>query len=141
MLPINEKYFRRNVGKLKKDSKYELSACCPLCGDDKNRLHLVHVTQGDYDYVKCFNSGCQVEEPTNVLSFLYHLASPDIDGYKREAFKDKVQEIKSNYSLNDLLKKVNTPKTNDLSYLKFSWINFKKLKIIQNALLISKVEK
>jgi len=106
MLPINEKYFRRNVGKIKKDSKYEISCCCPLCGDQKNRLHLVHVAQGDYDYVKCFNSGCQVEEPTSVLSFLYHLASQDIDGYKREAFKGKVEDIKSNFSLNELVKKV-----------------------------------
>ena len=106
MIPINEKYFRRNVGKIKKDTKYEISCCCPLCGDQKNRLHLVHVAQGDYDYVKCFNSGCQVEEPTTVLSFLYHLGSPDIDGFKREAFKGKVEDIKSNFSLNELVKKI-----------------------------------
>ena len=129
MLPINEKYFRRNVGKLKKDSKYELSACCPLCGDDKNRLHLVHVVQGNYDYVKCFNSGCQVEEPTNVLSFLYHLHSPDIDGYKREAFKDKVSTIKSEYSLNDLAKKIkDKPKTNEPELPKILLDKFQKAK-------------
>ena len=110
MIGLDAKFFKNNVGKIKKDGQNEISCCCPLCGDTKNRLHLVHVPMDDYNYVKCFNSGCEVEEPTSVFNFLTKLNSPDIDAYKREVLQDKISVIKSEFSLNSLLKKVQKTK-------------------------------
>jgi len=110
MVGLDAKFFKRNIGKIKKDSNNEISCCCPLCGDAKNRLHLIHVQADNYNYVKCFNSGCEVEEPTSVFNFLIKLNSPDIDAYKREVLQDKISVIKSEFSLNNLLKKVQKPK-------------------------------
>jgi len=101
----DRKYFIMQVGKLKKDTPNELSCCCPACGDTKNRLHLVNVPTEGYSYVKCFNSGCELEDPTTVLNFLKITNSPYISAYKREAFSHQIDEIKSG-GMNDIAKRL-----------------------------------
>jgi len=92
----NVSFFKRAVSKLKKDSPNELSACCPICADTKYRLHLVHVKEG-YDYIRCFNEGCPVSEPTTMLNFLYQ-SNGDVLGYKRATYATKLSEIKNDLS-------------------------------------------
>ena len=101
--PVNAKYFKLSVGELKKDTPNEISCCCPACGDKKNRLHLVGTD--DFDYVKCFNAGCELEEPTNVYRFLKIINSPYISAYKRETLSEKIDTIKNGSNLNSLLEK------------------------------------
>jgi len=100
---LDREVFIGSVGKLRKDSGTELSCCCPACGETKNRLHLVNVPQDDYSYVKCWNQGCQLDEPTSVFNFLKIINSSYISLYKRKSFSKKIDEIKSERSLDGLL--------------------------------------
>ena len=104
---VNAKYFKLSVGKLKKDAPNELSCCCPSCGDTANRLHLV--STNDFDYVKCFNAGCELEEPTSVLRFLQIINSNYISAYKRETLSDKIQDLKSKDDLGDIMARLKKP--------------------------------
>ena len=103
---INVKYFKLAVDKLKKDSATELSANCPACGENRGRLHLVNVPQEGYDYVKCWNGSCSLEEPTNIYKLL-QMSSPElISSYKRETLHTKITDLKTERSLGDILKRV-----------------------------------
>jgi len=107
---IDKKYFKLCVQDLKKDSNNELSACCPLCGDTKNRLHMVYVQEGDYSYVKCFNSGCSCEEPTGIYN-LIQSARPDLTHlYKQESFKKNLNKVQEDLNIQSILNEVKTKK-------------------------------
>ena len=107
---VNQKYFKLIIPKLKKDTPDELSGCCPVCSDTKNRLHLVHVQDGDYDYVKCFNSGCDLEEPQNMYNFI-KIASPGyLNQYKQETFKTRIKDFKNSENLQDIINKAKEQK-------------------------------
>ena len=101
MVPVNAKYFKLSVGKLKKDTSSEISCCCPACGDTKDRLHLISTP--DFDYVKCFNSGCELEESTSVYRFLQVINSNYISAYKRETLTDRIHDIKTGEDLNGIM--------------------------------------
>lgn len=106
---INQKYFKLSVGKLKKETADELVCCCPLCGDQKNRLHLYHTNVGDL--VHCFNDGCELSDKHHsVKNFLDIINSSYLVNYKRETLHHQVKEFKDEQTLNSLLEKVNTKK-------------------------------
>ncbi|MCD6435698.1 MAG: hypothetical protein J7L15_04860 [Clostridiales bacterium] len=104
--PVNVKYFKLSTGKIKKDSPSEISCCCVSCGEQRNRLHLVHVQEGNYDYVKCFNEGCELSTPTTMRNFL-SIASPQYyEQYKRETFKGVIKTLKNEVSLKDIMTQI-----------------------------------
>ena len=108
---VNRRFFKMAVPVIKKDSGNELSGNCPVCGDRKGRLHIVHVQNGDYDYVRCFNGGCEFEAPTNMYKFLQFFPNLQ-DAYKRETLNKKIQDLKAgdlNYLL-DINKKTQETK-------------------------------
>ena len=103
--PVNSKYFKLSVGKLKKDTPDEISCCCPACGDTKNRLHLYHTEVGDL--VHCFNSSCELEEKHHtVLNFLKIINSMYVSAYKRSTLKNTIEDLKNTTSLSDILARV-----------------------------------
>ena len=103
--PVNSKYFKLSVGKLKKDSTDEISCCCPACDDTKNRLHLYHTEVGDL--VHCFNSGCELEgKHHTVLNFLKIINSMYISAYKRSTLSNTIEDIKNTSNLSDILNRV-----------------------------------
>ncbi len=103
--PINRKYFRMAVGELKKDSDTDMSTCCPLCGDQQNRLHLFE-PDNTGGIIKCFNAGCTAENGLSLLQFLEMSGSPYSSAYKRETLGQTVEKIKTEVSIQDILKKV-----------------------------------
>jgi hypothetical protein len=105
---VNKKYFLQCIdsSSIKKNTPNEISANCPLCGDKKHRLHLVHYKKGGYDYVHCFNSGCLVEEATTVRNFINY-AKPDLLSlYNRETLKDKIKEIQNTNTDDDIFQNI-----------------------------------
>ncbi len=103
---INQKYFKLAVGKLKKDKADEIVACCPHCGDQKNRLHLYHTEIGDL--VHCFNDGCELSDSHHsVRNFLNIVNSPYLPNYKRATLNDQVKDLKDAQNMQSLLDKVN----------------------------------
>ena len=108
--PINRKYFRLSVGKLKKDTDTDMSCCCPLCGDNKNRLHLFE-PDNTGGIIKCFNSGCELEQGASLKQFLKMVHSPYEAAYRRETFTENIEELKNESSIQDILTKVEKKKT------------------------------
>lgn len=105
---INSKYFKLAVGELKKDTPTEIVSCCPLCGDTKNRLHLYSTEVGDL--VHCFNDGCTLSDKHHSMkNFLDIIGSSYLGSYKRETLGHQVDKIKTETSLQDILKKITTP--------------------------------
>ncbi len=103
---VNRKYFRMAVDKLKKDTPNDMSACCPLCGDTKNRLHLYHTPVSDL--VHCFNSSCELEEKHHSMkNFLDIINSSHLHAYKRETMQNTVASLRNESSLQDILDKAN----------------------------------
>ena len=102
---LDSKYFKlATAGKsLKKDTANELSCSCTVCSDTKHRLHLVYVADGGYSYVKCFNSGCELENPVSMYKFL-DISSPELyTAYKRENFKGVINKLKEEKSITDIM--------------------------------------
>jgi len=89
--PINIKYFKLVVPKIKKDSKNEVTGCCPVCGDTKYRLHLYSTEVGDL--VHCFNSGCPLEEKHHSMYNFLKIINQYLEQYKQETFKTKIQNL------------------------------------------------
>ncbi len=99
---LNSKYFKLAVGKLKKETLDELVTCCPMCGDQKNRLHLYSSDVGDL--VHCFNSGCELEaKHHSVRNFLDIIGSPYISSYKREQLGTTVEKLKTEQNVQGIL--------------------------------------
>jgi len=111
MIPhIDRKYFRLSVGKLKKDTDTDMSCCCPLCGDTKNRLHLY--SSAGLSLVHCFNSSCELEEKHHSLkNFLKMIHSPYEASYRRETFTESIEDLKNESNIQDILNKINIKKT------------------------------
>ena len=108
---LDREVFIKSVGRLKKDAANGISACCPLCGDTKNRLHLVNVSSKDFSYVKCFNQGCSLEESTSILNFLKISNSPLVEYYKRKTLNKKIDQIKESKNLQDIINTITKPDT------------------------------
>ena len=104
----NVKYFKLEVGRLKKDTPNEISCNCPICGDTKQRLHLINF--GDFDLVKCFNSGCTAEDGINMRTFLEVCNSSYLDSYKRETLTEQVEVLKNESNLQEILDRVQETK-------------------------------
>ena len=95
------KYFTLvvNPSEIKKNTKYEISCNCPLCGDKKHRLHLYRPQGFDQDVVHCFNEGCVLSDKHhNILNFL-KIAKPDlVKSYSADTFKEKINKWTGNVS-------------------------------------------
>ena len=132
--PVNARFFKSEVKKLKKDQPDEISGCCPACGDNHYRLHLVHVSEG-YDYVKCFNGGCSLETPGTMLNFLY-VVNGDVQGYKRATLSSKIDHIKTEANLQDVIDRIKTkpaPKTLEKEIPKLLLNKFEYVKNVPEA--------
>jgi len=107
--PVNTKYFKMAVGKLKKDTANEISCCCPVCGDDKDRLHLYWTEVGDL--VHCFNDGCELSDKHHTIRNFLSIAAPGLyEQYRRETFKGTIKALKETESLQDIMQGLNKPK-------------------------------
>lgn len=103
--PVNQKYFKLAVGKLKKDSSNEIVCNCPMCGDQKNRLHLYSTEVGDL--VHCFNDGCELSDKHHsVRNFLDIINSSQLPAYKRATLSVQVDSLKEEQSMQSLLERV-----------------------------------
>jgi len=111
---INRKFFRLVIGaqNLKKDTDIDMSACCPSCGDIKNRLHLFD-PGGTEGIIKCFNSGCIFEDGKSLIQFLNIQAPQYVAAYKQEFFKKKVQNLKNELSLEEVMEQAKNTKASD----------------------------
>ena len=112
----DRRYFRLSVGKLKKDTPTEMSCNCVACDDTSNRLHLVYVGSGAYSYVKCFNAGCFLEEPTSMRKFLEIIGSVHLYAYKRETMQNTVASIKNERSLQDIINRATPAKIPEVTH-------------------------
>lgn len=107
--PINIKYFKLVVPKLKKDTADELSGCCPVCGDTKDRLHLYWTEVGDL--VNCFNSGCELNDKHHTMKNFLDIAAPQYyEQYRRETFKGVIKGLKDEVSIQDIVKQADRAK-------------------------------
>ncbi len=107
--PVNVKYFKLVVPKLKKDTPDELSGCCPVCGDTKDRLHLYWTDVGDL--VHCFNSGCSLSDKHHSMKNFLDIAAPQYyEPYRRETFKGIIKTLKEETSIQDILKQAKEEK-------------------------------
>ena len=104
----NIKYFKMAVNATAyKESDLDIACKCPICGDsnkkaNSKRLHLYK--KGDLELVNCFNAGCPVENKT-MYSFLRDFYPHLLTAYKKETFSDKIENLKQNCTLGDLLEK------------------------------------
>jgi len=104
---VDVKYFKMAVGThLRKEGINDLACDCPNCDDTKGRLHL-YINDGmDQSLAHCFNAGCDLEEQhMGMVNFLKTVAPNLVPQYKREKFKDIIQDLKDKDkpSLNDIL--------------------------------------
>lgn len=105
---VNAKYFRMVVPELKKNTADELSGCCPVCGDNKDRLHLYWTEVGDL--VHCFNSGCALSDKHHSMKNFLDIAAPQYyEQYKRETYKGVINELRNEKSLQDIINEAKNP--------------------------------
>ncbi len=95
---VNIRFFKQAVNAASyKETNLDIACRCPICGDSKvkansKRLHLYK--KGDLELVNCFNAGCAVENKT-MYAFLRDFYPNLLPEYKRNTFRDKINELKS----------------------------------------------
>jgi len=100
------KYFKQAVNATSyKETQLDVACKCPICGDsnkkaNSKRLHLYK--KGDLELINCFNSGCACENKT-IYSFLRDFYPHLLPAYKKETFGDKINNLKQNQSLGDMV--------------------------------------
>lgn len=93
---IDIKYFKMAVGDANiRETDNDIAVSCPVCGDSRTnrnsrRLHLYK--KGDHTGVNCFNGDCSVENKT-VFSFLRDFFPNHLSSYRREKFRDNMQQL------------------------------------------------
>ncbi len=104
--PVDIRYFKLSVGKIKKESPTDISCNCPNCGDTKGRLHL-YDSGNDYSLVFCYNEGCEFSDSAHtVKNFLDIINSPYLGAYKRETMGVQIDNLKTEKSLQSILEMV-----------------------------------
>ena len=103
--PISIKFFKQAVGASEyRETPIDISCKCPICGDSKTknskRLHLYQ--KGDLTLLNCFNGGCPVENKT-MYGFLKEFYPDLLPQYKKETFTNKIDYLKSQQSIGELL--------------------------------------
>jgi len=102
------KYFKMAVNASDyKETAGDIACRCPICGDSKKkknskRLHLYNKGNTDTDFVSCFNAGCACENKT-MYTFLRDFYPQLLPAYKKETFGDKIDNLKQNVTLGDLV--------------------------------------
>ncbi len=106
---VDVKYFKLAVGleRIGKETSEDVQAKCPVCGDSKTksnlkRLHLYN--KGAVTNVNCFNGDCPVHNKT-VYSFLKDFYPSLLSQYKRETFKDTLDELSNSGDVFETFKK------------------------------------
>lgn len=111
--PVDLKYFKLVVGRLKKETPHDCATNCISCGDKKSRLHLYKNEGMDQALVHCYNAGCVFDEQQmGMVNFLKETNPSLLPQYKKERFKGNIEKITQDESrsLNDILAQV-TSKT------------------------------
>lgn len=110
--PIDVRYFKMAVGadRIKHESGNDIQARCPICGDSKHskskaRLHLYD--KNGVTLVNCFNECPCVNKP--VWKFLRDHYPTLLPSYNREKFSNKIDEIKNDVDLCDLVGELDVP--------------------------------
>lgn len=103
---IDRKYFKLAVGTPLKDTLYDISLNCPLCGDTKGRLHMYQKSTMDAPLIRCFNEGCELENHQGMSRFLDVVDSTLSLRYKKEKFNKSIDSLKEGDSLNDILSSI-----------------------------------
>lgn len=100
------KYFKMAVNSGSySESQLDIACRCPICGDSKKkrnskRLHLYK--KGTLELVNCFNAGCSVQNKT-MYGFLKEFYPELLPQYKKEVFGSKIDNLKKEKSLADLV--------------------------------------
>lgn len=117
---IDIKYFKQAVNGPYNESKVDIAAKCPICGDSKyktnvKRLHLYE--RSGVTLVHCFNGDCNLNTQTSLGNFL-KIYNPELYfNYKQEKFKNilyekKEPEFNFDYKMN--IKDIKDIKTKDM---------------------------
>lgn len=114
---VDVKYFKLSVGTIKKETPDDISTNCPVCKDTKGRLHVYQKSDMEQPLIRCFNSGCDLEQHQGMVRFLSFVSPSLVDSYKKEKFNKNIKNISSTNSidLNDILgnlRKVHVDKIN-----------------------------
>jgi len=94
---IDERYFlmTNTATKSPKIGQTDIAICCPICKegnswDRKQRCHLYIKDSFDKAMIHCYNCGIHC----NIENYLYMVDETLLTQYKREKFKDKLDELK-----------------------------------------------
>lgn len=94
----DKEFFKLAIPGPYKESDLDIAAKCPICGDSKHkrsskRLHLFH--KENKTAVRCFNGGCEAENPSSLFYFFKRFYPDIFEQYKRETYRHKIEtEIK-----------------------------------------------
>jgi len=96
------KFFLLAVGTPKNRQSNDISVNCPLCGDNKARLHMYKKPDMDQALCRCFNAGCDAETHRGLNNFLKDFFPHLLNSYQKEKFKKDIGNLQQP-NLNNIL--------------------------------------